>query len=165
MNRSGRTGVEILGIVAVTAVLCLISYYAGGALGKSFVSVQDGITFTVWQAHYQKLVMAMGVVAGFLLLAWYLLARFVLTVNDAFDGGKRMIWLIFGFLTLVACFVVPYAYAAIDHRLKIGMSIPVLFLALFGLLGYWGGSILTTPAPYKYTPLLAEKIRAPKNGK
>ena len=165
MNRMSRTGVEIFGMVVLIAVLGVIAYYAGSALGKSFISVQDGITFVAWQACYRKLVIAMCVTAGFLLFAWYLLARFVLAVQDAWDGGKRPIWLILAFLSVVACFVVPYGYAAIEHKLKLGISIPALFVVLFGLFGYWGGSIFATPAPYKYTPIFSEKIRAPKNGK
>lgn len=165
MNRTTRTLIQLTGLVIVIVILSAIAYYAGSMLGKSFISVQDGITFTEWQAHYQKLIFAMGIAAGVLLLAWYLLARFVLTVSDAYGGGKRMVWIVLWFVTAIACFAVPYAYAAIDHKLKLGSSIPLMFLVLYGILGYWGGSIALTPAPYKYTPFLADKLRAPKNGK
>lgn len=164
MNRASRTGLEIFILVVLFVVLGIASYYSGSNLGKSLIA-GTAISYSQWQSSFQKLVGTTGAVAGILTLCWYLLARFVLTVRNANDGGKRPIWLFIGLLTAIASFLIPFAYAANDSTLKIGPGIYALFFVLFTLVGYWGGSLLATPAPYKYTPFLAAALRAPKNRK
>lgn len=165
MNRRTRTAVQILGIILLTALLSVIAYYIGSALAKSFLPVGQGITHTQWQGHYKKLVYTVGITACALSLAWYFLARFGMKVYGALNVGRRGMWALFGSLTLLVCLATPYIYAGMDATLKINASIPAIFVVLYALIGYWGGSIATAPAAYKYTPLGADKIRAPKGRK
>jgi len=165
MDRRTRTVAQIFGIIFLTVLLSILAYFIGSMLAKSFVAAGTGIPLAQWQTHYKKLIYTLGFTAGALSLGWYLLARFGMKVSDPYGVGKRGIWAIFGILTLLACIALPYIYSSMDATLKIGVSIPMVFVVLYAIIGYWGGSIATAPAAYKYTPLGADKIRAPKDRK
>ncbi len=159
MNRSTRTIAQILGILLLTAVLSLFAYYIGSSLGKSII-IGTPIAHNDWQAHYKKLVYATGATGGIISLLWYSLARFGMKIHTSYGVGKRTLWGALGGLMLIACVALPYAFANADATLKMSASIPLLFVALYAVIGYWIGSLFMTPAAYKYTPLGAEKIRA-----
>ncbi len=164
MSRTVKTVIGIIGIIVGTLILSVLAYYIGSFLGKSLLTA-GGTSYTVWQDHFFKLVRNIGIISGIISLVWYLLARFVLKVEYAYNVGKRVIWCIIGFIELFICFVVPYVTAFFDNQLKINIAIPLLFVFLYTILGYWLGSILSTPAPFKYTPLGAVVIRGARGRK
>lgn len=162
MTRTGLTAVQIAGTIVFMLVLSLIAYEVGAMLGKSFLSADSGITHAQWKAHFLKLVCTTGGLTTFFSLLWYFMARFGLKIAYAFDAGKRTVWAVLGALSLVSSFALPYVYSSTDHVLKMGMSVPLLFVVLFSVIGYWGGSIVSTPAAYKYTPIGAYFLRKRK---
>ena len=165
MNRRGRTVAQIMGIVVLMLVLSVVAYFAGSELAKSFLPVGVGITHAQWQEHYRKLICLVGLTVCTFSLAWYLMARFELKIVGPKSVGKRSLWAILGILAAVTCIATPYIYASVDRALKMDISIPLVFVVLYALIGYWGGSIVTTPATYKYTPLGAGRLRAARGRK
>lgn len=163
VTRSTRTIAQIFGLIILTVVLSIIAYYVGSSLGKSLI-VGTQITHSEWQAYYMKLVAIVGATGGVLSLVWYMLARFGMKIDSPFGVGKRGLWVILGLLTLVECVAIPYVYSTMNSTLKMGISIPAVFVILYVVIGYWGGSVFATPDVYKYTPLGAEMIRA-SNGR
>ncbi len=184
MNRSSRTAIDILIIFVITAVVSLIAYHGGSAIVRSTRDVTFEISFAKWEAYYLGIVYVMGIAAGLLLLAWYLAARFFLKVNAPQDGNKRVVWLVIGALTAAASILFPFIFGKVIlvswiskavggdpwggstvHVSMFSIWIPVIFFVLYTLVEYWGGSLLITPAPYKYIPFGAKMIRAPKRRK
>ena len=184
MNRNSRTAIDILIIFVITAVLSLIAYYGGSAIVRSSRDVSFDMSFTKWEAYYLGIVYIMGIAAGLLLLAWYLAARFFLKVNMPGDGDKRVVWMVVGALTAATSILFPFIFGKVTliswitkaaggdawgtptgHVSMFSIWIPVLFFVLYTLVGYWGGSLLVTPAPYKYVPFGAKMVRAPKRRK
>ena len=165
MSRNALTAVQILGIIILTVALSLAAYFLGSVLAKSFLSIGSGVTHGQWLEHYRKLVMTVGGLCGALSLAWFVAARFFLKIDSPLGVGKRTVWAIVGGVTAAVCIILPYVYAGVDHVLKMSPGIPVVFLLLYGIIGYWGGSIFATPAAYKYTPLGASLVRSPRKGK
>ena len=159
-----KTVISLAGIIVGALLLSILAYYIGSAIAKSFLSA-GGVKYSTWQHHYFSLVVYMGSISGIMALVWYLMARFVIKIEGAFNIGRRTLWSLIGVAEVVLCFAVPYIVAVTDTILKMSISIPVLFILLYALLGYWVGSIFFTPEPFKYTPVGAMMIRAPKGRK
>ncbi|MCH3960121.1 MAG: hypothetical protein LKE51_12490 [Selenomonas sp.] len=157
MDRTKKTVVEILGIILAFCLLVIIVYYAGSGISKTFLKAGE-VTHAVWTKHYMGLVRVLGIVTCILTLAWYFFARFFFKITNPFGVGKRTIWVIIGVVNLLACIVVPMLYVHNDTVVKLGAPLYVLFLLLFGVIGYYSCSLLATPASYKYTPIGAEKL-------
>ena len=164
MSRTAKTLISIIGIIAGTVILSVLAYYIGSVLGQSILTA-GGMNHKDWENKYFELVIGMGGFSAIIMLAWYFLARFKLKVQQAHNIGQRTLWGIVGLIHLAVCFVYPYAVAGMDARFNINISIPLLFVLLYGIIGYWGGSIISTPAPFKYTPIGAMRIRAFKGRK
>ncbi len=161
MDRNKRTILEIIVILAMFLILSMIAYFAGTGLAKTFLKA-GGVTLGQWKDHYIALVRTMGLVSCCITFVWYFSARFFLKITYPVFVGKRTIWVVIGLLNLVSCMVVPFFYVRSDSILKIDVTIYILFLVLFGILGYYASSIIATPACYKYTPIGAKSIRAAK---
>ena len=134
MSRTLKTVLSIVGIIVGAMLLSVLAYYIGSALSKSFLGV-SGIKHSTWQNHYFSLVMYMGIISGLISLGWYLLARFVLKVEFAFNIGKRTLWCLIGAAELILCVAVPYIVAGMDPILKMNISIPLIFVCIAGVLG------------------------------
>lgn len=184
MNRNSRTAIDILIIFVITAVLSLIAYKGGSEIVKATRDIPFEVEFSKWEAYYLSIVYIMGIVAGLLLLAWYLAARFFLKVNAPGDGNRRVVWMVVGTLTAAVSILLPFIFGKVIlitwitkaaggdawgaptvHVSMFSIWIPIIFFVLYTLVGYWGGSLLVTPAPYKYVPFGAKMVRAPKRRK
>lgn len=164
MDRTKKTILEILGIIAVFCLLGVLAYFAGLGISKTFLKAGE-VSHIVWAKHYMGLVRVLAIVTCVLMLAWYLLARFIFEVMEPFFVGKRTIWVIIGVVNLLACLAVPLLYVHSDTILKLDMLLYVLFFLLFGIVGYYTCSLFATPASYKYTPIGAERLRRGMFGK
>lgn len=153
MSRKTKTILQILSVIILMLLLSLAAYYLGSRFARSFLQAGMGVTLVQWQSHYIRLVATVGTVSCLALLTWYSLARFFLRLDNATSVDKRSIWLVIGAAEIVFCLSLPYIFATADKSLKLGISIPILFLGLFAIVGFWFGSIFVTPAPYKYTPI------------
>ena len=158
MDRKQKTALQIAGIVLCYLILGIISYFIGSSLAKTFLGA-GGVSHTAWVKRYANLVITMASFSGAVSLIWYLSARFGMPVSSHFGVGIRTIWAILGVLNLLFCIGVPnLLYAKLDKN----FTIYLLFLVLFGVVGYYGCSLLAAPANYKYTPLGARQLLAPK---
>lgn len=164
MDRKKKTILEIAGIAAGFLLLSVLAYFAGSGIAKTFLKAGE-LSHTAWDKHYMGLVRMMGILSCLLTFGWYLSARFFMKISGPYLVGKRTIWCIIGIVNLLACIAVPLVYTHTDSSLKLGTLIYVLFVLLFGVIGYYVSSLLATPACYKYTPLGARNFRARKAGK
>ena len=158
MSRKQKTALQIAGILMCYLILGVISYFIGSGLAKTFLGA-GGTSHAAWVKGYADLVTAMAVFSGVSTLGWYFLARFGLTITGPFGVGRRTIWAVLGAINLLGCLAVP---ALFFGRLEKNFTIYLLFLVLFGLVGYYGCSLLAAPANYKYTPPGAKQFLAPR---
>lgn len=159
MTRKTKTILQIFFVLVLMFLLSVIAYYVGSNLARSFLQAGIGITLVQWQQHFLRLVAATGFLSSATLLTWYALARFFLRLDNATSVDKRSIWLTIFAVEIVFCLALPYIFANSDQVLKMAVTIPILFVGLYSILGFWFGSILVTPAPYKYTPIGSSLIR------
>ena len=165
MNRTTKTIMQIAVAIVLMAVLSVIAYYGGSSMAKSFLSRYPDTKFPAWQALYFYLVVIVGVVSTVLLVAWHIMAHFVFSVSSPLGVSKRPTWIVLLVLTIIIALASPYAFAVFKTGLKLSIVIPLMFVALYGLVGFWGGSIFVTPDNYKYTPIGAIKIRGARKRK
>lgn len=166
MSRTAKTVLSIIGIIVAAAVVSVIVYYIGTAVGKSIVAEAGAKDFSIWKKEYLSLIKIMGVVSGAALLLWYACSRFFFRITMAFGEGKRATWSILMGILTVLCFVIPYAYAAASHgKFIMHILLSLLFVVFYGVIYYWGGSIFVTADAFKYTPVGAMMVRKPKNRK
>lgn len=174
MNRNNRTVVDILVIFVLMAVISVIVYFGGNEIVLS--SSDSGLVKAeVWKEYHSDVVFITGTLAGLVLLGWYVLARFVLKVRQPGDGSKRVLWMAFFGLAAAVSIFVPFVIKLIKADKISGTGvvlsgnfnivIPILFFVFYALIGYWVGSLLVTPAPYKYVPVGAKLVKKPRAGK
>ena len=164
MTRTTKTIVQILLAAAIMAVASAIVYFVGSQLAKSFIGT-EGVSLKEWTAQYVGLVKIAGVGNFILLLAWFVLTRFVFKASDPFGAGKRLPWAVLLALSALFSLIVQYPYHGAHHDLVTSPMIAVLFVVLYTLVGYWGGSLFVTPDAYKYTPIGGAAVRFPKGRK
>lgn len=159
MDRKMKTVISIVGAAAVFVLLSVAAYYLGGTIIQGTFSAKSGITYAQWEEHYLWLVAKMGGVGFLMFMVWYLLARFGLKISTPPKMGKRLLWIIIGGIDAGLCLMLPYLFRMFDSVLSRIFSplLPVIYLVLYVVIGYWVLSIFFTPAPYKYVPFLAVK--------
>lgn len=165
MNRGTSTAIAIVGTIAIFFILGIAVYYLGMPIAKGLILKANSVSFNEWTKHYFSLVIFMTIISGLLTLLWYIQARFLLKITSPAGVNRRFIWGLIGFINIVMCIVVPFAYSIIDKKYSMSFAICVLFIIFFGIIGYYICSILFTPANYKYTPIGAVSIRGKRGGK
>ncbi|MBQ9364277.1 MAG: hypothetical protein IJT82_00755 [Schwartzia sp.] len=167
MNRSNKTAMQIVMAIAIMAVMSVAAYYGGIKLATAIVRENANIKLTLaqWREPYFQLVVAMGIISAVMLIGWHVLAHFVFSVISPLGVGKRPIWAIMLAVTVILCVAVPYGFSMMKYYLKMAPAIPAMFVGLYGIVGFWLGSIFVTPDNYKYTPIGSMAIRGKKSGK
>lgn len=166
MSRTMKTFRDIAASLMIFCILGIVAYYMGGAMIKSSITGKSGITYNLWLAHFVPMMIKVTAGTATVWLVWYLLARFSMQIDTPPTVGKRPVWIGIFALEVAVALGLPYALVTMDSVLDraFSFSLPIMFTILFGLVGFWGSSLYFTPAPYKYTPFLSKKIRAPKGG-
>ena len=165
MSRNVKMILYLLGIVAWMGLMSLVAYQAGSVLAKSIVGTTGTLTVQKWQIPYKPLVMTMGSISALVAIAWCALSEWGFSVNAPLGVGKRTIWAIFGAVLTVLSFAVPYIYAGQKPALLMSPMIPLLFVLVFVLGGYWLSTLFGTSDAYKYTPIGGTQLRRRKGGK
>ena len=166
MNRTAKTAISIIGIIVAVGIISVIVYYLGSIIGKSIVAGVVGGNISQWEPEYLKLIKIMGTISGAALMVWYICSRFIFRVTAAAGEGKRAVWGIIMSILIALCFIVPYIYAATSHgKFIMNITLALVFVVFYGVIYYWGGSIIATADAFKYTPVGAMMIRKPKNRK
>ena len=155
----------ILGIAAWMGLMGLIAYEAGSFAARSFIGTGVNASLQKWQVPFQTLVIMMGSISFVIAAVWCCLSEWVFSVSSPFGVGKRTIWAIMGGTLVILSFAVPYIYAAQKSALTMSPIIPVIFVLLFAVAGYWLATIFATSDAYKYTPLGSRQLRRRKGGK
>ncbi len=154
----------MLGIVAWMGMLGLIAYKVGSIEAQSFIGTTK-VKMQDWQKVYSTVVMVMSSLAALIAISWCALTEWGFSVQVPFGVGKRTVWAVMGAVLAVISFVVPYGYASTSGNLIMSPVIPVTFVVLFVLVGYWLSTIFASSPAYKYTPLLSSQLRRRKGGK
>ncbi len=152
MNRTARTVIKIILILAVTIACTAAVYYLGSNVtGHALATASDNMNYSRWQEKYFTLTRATGLINGLCALSWFLAARFLFKVDEAAGAGKRIIWAAFLILSFAISLGIPHFYAPI-LGIKLNGIIFAIFAAIFAGLGYWLLTIFATPLAFKYTP-------------
>ncbi|MBQ1855424.1 MAG: hypothetical protein II137_02365 [Anaerovibrio sp.] len=165
MSRNARMALYMLGIIVWMGLLGLIVYEAGSLAAHSFIGTGANASLQKWQGLYRPLVLIMASISALITISWCALTEWGFSVQGPWGVGKRTVWAIMGIALAVLSFVVPYVYAAQKSALTMSPMIPVIFVILFVLAGYWISTIFATSAAYKYTPLFSSQIRRHKGGR
>lgn len=166
MNRNSPAIVSLIVAALIILIVSAAAYGIGGKLAEMFIFVdaqKAGINPPlpdVWKKSYAYLVINMGLGVGAVLLLWTALTHWGLRSEGSRNQGKLWLWLFFEAVVIAICVGGPYLFVNIfslsfDNSLLTDYRISVLFFICYGLIGYWGGSIITTSDRYKYTPLLS----------
>ncbi len=155
----------MLGIAVWMGLLGLIAYEIGSLAAHSFIGTGANASLQKWQVPYRTLVMIMASISAFVAISWCALTEWGFSVRVPWGVGKRTVWAIMGVVLAVLSFVVPYVYASQKSALSMSPMIPVIFVLLFVLAGYWLSTIFASSAAYKYTPLFSNQIRRRRGGK
>ena len=158
MNRTARTIIKLILIVATTIFCTAAAYYlCSNITGHSLATASENMNYSRWLEKFFALTRATGLINGICALIWFISARFLFKVDEASGAGKRIIWTAFLLLSVAISVGIPHFYAPI-LGIKLNGIIFGLFLAIFSGIGYWLLTIFTTPLAFKYTPLGAQLI-------
>jgi hypothetical protein len=102
--------------------------------------------------NWALIVMAVSLVAT---LAWYALAQWAFRVAIPVARSKRLIWLLWLAVTILAGFAAVF----LGPAASVNAHIPALFYFLGGAGFYYLATILFSPVSYKYTPPGASALR------
>jgi len=158
MNRTARTIIKLILIVATTIFCTAAAYYlCSNITGHSLATASENMNYSRWLEKFFALTRATGLINGICALIWFISARFLFKIDEASGAGKRIIWAAFLLLSVAISVGIPHFYAPI-LGIKLNGIIFGLFLAIFSGIGYWLLTIFTTPLAFKYTPLGAQLI-------
>ena len=156
MNRTARTIIKLILIVATTIFCTAAAYYlCSNITGHSLATASENMNYSRWLEKFFVLTRATGLLNGICALIWFLSARFLFKIDEASGAGKRIFWAAFLCLSITISVGIPHFYAPI-LGIKLNGIIFGLFLAIFSGIGYWLLTIFTTPLAFKYTPLGAQ---------
>lgn len=161
MDRTTRTVVKFLAIIAATLVCIALAYFlVSNIFGGQLANASNGITLSAWKEKYLNVVIMAGALTGVCSLIWFILSNFIFKVEYPYGGGKRTVWATLALIALVISIAVPMFYPA---RVAIQLNAPVvaIFAVLFALVNYWLITIFATPLAFKYTPVGAKLFLSP----
>ena len=159
MNRTARTVIKIVLIVAVTIICTAAAYYLGSNVtGHALATASENMNYSRWLEKYFVLTRATGLINGLCALGWFCAARFLFKIDEAAGAGKRIIWAAFLILSLAISAGIPHFYAPI-LGIKLNGIIFAVYAAIFSVIGYWILTIFATPLAFKYTPLGAQLLK------
>lgn len=158
MNRSMKTAVQVFGIIVII-LLCtaIMNFGLAKVLGQGYI-VGKNISIKQWLDGYHSILYAVTGAALLLPLLWYIMTRFIFKITGSKDVGKRTIWSVLWIIDIVAIILLTWGIGHIEK----GISLYIVHVVLFSFIGYYLTTLLFTPAPYKYTPLGADKLRRKK---
>jgi len=153
-----KTAVQVFGIIVII-LLCaaIMNFGLAKVLGQGYI-VGKNISIKQWINGYHAILYAVTGVALLLPLLWYIMARFIFKITSSKDVGKRTVWSVLWIIDIVAIILFTWGIGHIEK----GISLYIVHVILFSFIGYYLTTLLFTPAPYKYTPLGADKLRRKK---
>lgn len=175
MNSRTEALVHLIMAIIIMLVISIAVYYIGVKfIGQDLVTQANAAKaagvpdLPKWSKSYSYIVLAMGLIATFILFLWIALTHWILRSSGSTGQSKRWLWLFLGIILAVLCVSTEYIFMnfGVDIILNAGekfmfaeLSIPLLFFVCYCLVGYWGGSIFVTSDAYKYTPIFAGFFR------
>ena len=159
MNRNMKTIMQVAGIIGVILICAAIMYFGlAKPLGQGYI-VGSKVKIQQWMAAYKSVVLFVTGFSIFISMLWYVAARFIFKITNSINVGKRAVWGVLFVLSIAGVIVITWAVGNITK----GISLYLVHLLLFSVIGYYLTSVLFAPAAYKYTPLGAEMLRKRRN--
>lgn len=156
-----RNLVSVAIIIGGTFLCGVVAYFLATELtGSALSKATDGMAFSRWKEKFLTLVILTGGFTGICSLAWFVSCLFF-KISSPSGVGRRTIWAVLGAVTLLGSIAIPQIYSAVTG-IKVNAVVTAIFVVEFTLLGYWGVSLFSTPAAFKYTPLGAQLVRSRK---
>ena len=153
-----RTLLEILGVFIGVVVFTLVAYLLSTELKGPELANASKLTLSAWE---DKFIVVTKICAGLTLacsLLWYILARFVFSIEHAEGSGKRTVWVVFLLIAAAGNYATT-AYYSDTIGIKVSLLVSSIFVACMAVGAYWLTGIFTTPSTFKYTPLGAQLLR------
>lgn len=158
MNQTTRTLLELFGIFMGVLIFAAVAYFLSTEIKGPELANASKLTLSSWE---DKFIVVTKISAGLTLLCsllWYILARFVFSIETAEGAGKRTVWFILFLIAAVGNYVVTAYYSA-ELGIKVSLFVSGIFVACLALGAYWLTSIFTTPSTFKYTPIGSQIFR------
>ena len=165
MKRQTKAFMQLGVAIVLILVLSALVYFIGDEMAQMYIfpnaeeAGDDVPMLSDWENLYIEPVMCVGGIAGAMLLIWSALTHWSFKMTGAPGESKRGFWVLFFLIVAASSVSVPLIYAYNDPDLVINASIPILFFICYAILGYWGGSILATADPLRYTPPLGRVFK------
>ena len=145
----------VIGIALITFIFCLIaSYWEENYVLYNTVVPPAGVTSEQWLDSFRHWAIIGIITAGAAALLWYIFAQLVFKINRWEKSGKRVIWILFVLLPVVAIIL----GIVFTKQAQEGAFWAYVFYTLNGLLCYYLATALCSPSSFKYTPLLASQF-------
>lgn len=149
---------ELFGIFFGLLIFVVAAYFLSTEIKGPELANASKMTLSAWE---EKFIVVTKISAGLTLacsLLWYILARFIFSIEDAESAGKRIVWFIFFLIAAVGNYVVT-AYYSQELGIKVSIFVSAIFVFCLAVGGYWFTGIFTTPSNFKYTPFGAQIFR------
>lgn len=160
MNPNAEALVRIAIAALIMFLISVVVYFVGCEMAGGILAAAQGEGVTDipklvdWKdEHYYYLVQDTGLLAGLILILWTALTHW------APRTGKRAFWALLWIILIALCVALPFIINKFDPQMLFDLRIPLLFVACYGLVGYWGGSIIVSSDTCKFVPPLAVFVR------
>ena len=147
---------HIVGILIVTAFFLLLVYLQREFLDRNLPQLPDGVTPQQWVGSFIGWAHFCVVSAAIASLLWYGLAQWVFKIRKWEDTEKRPWWIALCILPLAAIIASCIFVKRAEDGLRLEQCI---FFLINGLFSYYISTVLFSPSSFKYTPVLAKRIR------
>ena len=146
-----------VGLIAATGVgvyaLTVSLWYS---IAYSTVIPLSGTSLDAWVDAFMIAAITGHWVTIGLVAAWYTLGEWIWKVLSWQQGGKRIIWSIFGLLAVIACLGIGFF---MTERTQAGGELAWLAYVVNPILMYYGSTLLFSPNAFKYTAPLSRLVR------
>ena len=155
MNDNLRVVIHFFGIGTVALLVFGLTYLEYFFMYSNVIPYA-GTSLDMWVDDF-VIAAQLGVyVTVGLVLLWYILAHWSLKVISWQNGGKRLLWLMLGIVSVAVSVGIGFA---MTERTQAGGGWAWIFYAMNPLILYYFATVLFSPTAYKYTAFLASYIR------
>lgn len=158
MSQSTRTLLELFGIFLGVLIFLTAAYFLSTEIKGPELANASKMTLSAWEEKLITVTRIAGVLTLVCSLIWYILARFVFSIENAESAGKRTVWFVLFLIVAIGNYFITSYYAE-GLGIKLSFSVSAIFILCLAVGGYWLTSIFTTPANFKYTPVGAQIFR------
>ena len=150
------TILHLAGIATVTALVFALIVLVQYEVMYSYVVPYAGTPLDIWVDDFVISAQWGAGITAALVVIWYVLGQWVLKVTSWENGGKRVLWALFGIAAIAVSLGIGLY---MTERTQGGGELAWFFYLLNPILLYYLATLFFSPTAYKYTAPLAVYIR------